>query len=112
MRAVIAAPDGSSVVRGEIAERAGSVADAEAHGLALGERLLREGGDALLAGLTEVEDTLVERYDVPNDGRAKGAATLELPLEGALFLLPRTQARPSSIAPALRDVGAARRSRR
>ncbi len=55
------------------------VASAEAVGVALAGDLLAEGGAALLGGG---------------------------PLTGRVFLLPRTQERPSRIAPALRDAGA------
>ncbi|GAC1531896.1 MAG: hypothetical protein NVS2B8_20500 [Vulcanimicrobiaceae bacterium] len=87
MRAIIAAIDGSHVVRGETAERVASVAEAERAGEGLAHRLLAQGGDALLA------DALAE-------------AVPPAPLAGHLFLLPRTQDRPSSISPALRSAGA------
>jgi hydroxymethylbilane synthase len=80
LTAAIAAPDGSSVVRGSDAIRAANLDDADALGQALGERLLFEGGAELLGS---------------------GG-----PLAGQLFLLPRTQERPSQIAPALRGAGA------
>jgi hydroxymethylbilane synthase len=80
----IAAVDGSRVVRGsrERAVALDDLAGAEALGTELAEALLADGGAALLAG---------------------GAAG---PLSGRLLLLPRTQERPSRIAPALRDAGA------
>jgi len=87
MTAAIAALDGSRIVRGAIAPRVATAADAEAHAVALGHRLLAEGGDALLA-------------------LALADAIPAAPLSGHLFLLPRTQERPSSIAPALRTAGA------
>jgi hydroxymethylbilane synthase len=78
---VIAALDGSQVLRG--AREAGlaldDLAGAEALGVDLAIGLLGAGGAALL-----------------------GAT----PLAGRLFLLPRTQERPSRIAPALREAGA------
>lgn len=77
----VAAPDGSRVMRAsrEAALAAGDVASAETLGAALAADLLDEGAGALL-----------------------GAG----PLAGRIFLLPRTQDRPSRIAPALRDAGA------
>jgi len=48
LRALIAHPDGSRIVRGE---EAGDVADGVGLGRALGERLLRDGGAELLKGL-------------------------------------------------------------
>ena len=77
----IAAPDGSQVVRGrrETAIELEDLASAEAIGAALATDLLAEGGAAVL-----------------------GSG----PLSGRVFLLPRTQDRPSRIAPALRDAGA------
>ena len=77
----IAAPDGSEIVRGrrEAGLELGDVASAEAIAAALAIELLADGGAALL-----------------------GAG----PLSGRIFLLPRTQDRPSRIAPALRDAGA------
>jgi len=77
----VAAADGGRVVRGarEAALEIGDIALAEALGAALAGDLLDEGAGALLeAG----------------------------PLAGRVFLLPRTQDRPSRIAPALRDAGA------
>jgi hydroxymethylbilane synthase len=77
----IAAPDGSQVLRSsrEAALDVADLASAEAVGVALAHDLLAEGGAALLGGG---------------------------PLSGRVFLLPRTQDRPSRIAPALRDAGA------
>jgi hydroxymethylbilane synthase len=77
----IAAPDGSQVVRGQrdAAIELGDLASAEAIAAGLAIELLAEGGAALLGGG---------------------------PLSGRIFLLPRTQNRPSRIAPALRDAGA------
>ena len=86
MRAAIAAPDGSQIVRGDIVARVDEPEEAEAHAEALAHRLLGEGGEALL-----------ER--AADEG-------ISLPLAGRLFLLPRTQERPSQIAPALRGAGA------
>jgi hydroxymethylbilane synthase len=77
----IAAPDGSRIVRGrrDAALDPGDIASAEAIGTALAFELVADGGGALLGGG---------------------------PLSGRIFLLPRTQDRPSRIAPALRDAGA------
>jgi hydroxymethylbilane synthase len=77
----VAAADGSRVVRGarEAVLEIGDIAQAEALGAGLAGDLLDEGAGALL--------------DVG-------------PLAGRVFLLPRTQDRPSRIAPALRDAGA------
>jgi hydroxymethylbilane synthase len=86
--AVIAALDGSRMVRGiryaDIADfGSAGVAAAEALAIALAQELLQAGGSAILAG------------------DAAGA-----PLAGRLLLLPRTQEHPGRIAPALRDAGA------
>jgi hydroxymethylbilane synthase len=80
MRAAIAAVDGSQVVRGSENVVVEDVETADALGERLARRLLAEGGAELLGG---------------------GG-----PLSGQLFLLPRTQERPSQIAPALRGAGA------
>jgi hydroxymethylbilane synthase len=79
--AAIAADDGSQVLRSErdAVLEIGDVASAEAVAVALARDLLAEGGSTLLGGG---------------------------PLRGRIFLLPRTQDRPSRIAPALRDAGA------
>ncbi|MBC5811377.1 MAG: hydroxymethylbilane synthase [Candidatus Eremiobacteraeota bacterium] len=82
LQAVIASLDGSEVLRGESAARVENDVAAESLGTELAGRLLAEGGDRLLA-------------------RALPAG----PLAGVLFLLPRTQERPSRIAPALRSAG-------
>ncbi len=87
MRAIIAAIDGSHIVRGDARELVATVADAERVGESLARRLLAEGGDVLLAD-------------------ALAVAIAPAPLAGHLFLLPRTLARPSTIAPALRGAGA------
>jgi hydroxymethylbilane synthase len=78
--AAIAAADGSQVLRSrrDAVIDVRDVASAEAVAVALGRDLLAEGGASLLGG----------------------------PLSGRVFLLPRTQDRPSRIAPALRDAGA------
>jgi hydroxymethylbilane synthase len=77
----IAAADGSQVLRGERDAVLGIAdhASAEAVAVALARDLLADGGSTLLGGG---------------------------PLSGRVFLLPRTQDRPSRIAPALRDAGA------
>ncbi len=79
--AAIAAEDGSQVLRSERDAVIGiaDLASAEAVAVALARDLLAEGGSTLLGGG---------------------------PLSGRVFLLPRTQERPSRIAPALRDAGA------
>lgn len=80
----IAAADGSEVLR-ESREAALAVRDvgsAERLAVELATELLDRGGAALLAG------------------------TAPGPLNGRVLLLPRTQERPSRIAPALRDAGA------
>ncbi len=86
--AVIAALDGSRVVRGtrflDIATfTPADIAAAEALAVELAHELLAAGGSAILA-------------TVEGEG----------PLAGRIVLLPRTQDRPSRIAPALRDAGA------
>jgi hydroxymethylbilane synthase len=96
MTAAIAAIDGSTIVRGTESIPIGDFAASERLGESLARRLLAEGGEALLASVVQRE--------------AAGAATLEFeaagPLAGRLFLLPRTQDRPSTIGPALRGAGA------
>ena len=91
--AAIAAVDGSRIVRGEQATRTLDVATVEALGTALGERLLAEGGAALLAEIAPPETQEVRDAE-------------QGPLAGELLLLPRTQERASTIAPALRGMGA------
>jgi hydroxymethylbilane synthase len=88
LSAVIADLDGARIVRGgRYAEIPGfgirDVAAAEALGVELAQQLLSAGGGAILSA--------------PGGGG---------PLAGRLVLLPRTQDRPSRIAPALRDAGA------
>ena len=78
--AAIAPPDGAFVLRGTDSAEAATTDEAEELGMRLGERLIAEGGAELLGTTT--------------------------PLAGHLFLLPRTQERPSRIAPALRGAGA------
>ncbi|HTD32790.1 MAG TPA: hydroxymethylbilane synthase, partial [Candidatus Elarobacter sp.] len=82
----IAAPDGSDVLRSSAEAALGvrDVASAEALATGLARELLDRGGLALLE-------------PIPS-----GAG----PLTGHVFLLPRTQDRPSRIAAALRDAGA------
>ena len=87
VHAAIAAADGSQIVRGHATLHTQAVSEAEALGESLANRLLAEGGEALLADAVQREIV---------DG----------PLAGRLFLLPRTQDRPSAIAPALRGAGA------
>ena len=97
--AAICAVDGSTIVRGARTTRALDVASVEALGADLGHWLLGEGGAAILASL-----------DAPAgpDDRARGEESLSDagPLAGELLLLPRTQERASTIAPALRGMGA------
>jgi hydroxymethylbilane synthase len=87
MCAAIAALDGSQIIRGALADPVASAEDGEARAAALARRLLAEGADALLA-------------------EALAIVPPRAPLAGQLFLLPRTQERPSTIAPALRGAGA------
>ena len=81
MHGAVAAPDGHRVLRAsrEAVLAVRDVASAEALGTALATDLVNDGAGALLGGG---------------------------PLAGRVFLLPRTQDRPSRIAPALRDAGA------
>ena len=79
----VAEPDGSHVYRAERRSPA-SLATADATGVALAQELLAAGAGAAL----------------PADNGVRG------PLLGRIFLLPRTQDRPSRIAPALRSAGA------
>jgi hydroxymethylbilane synthase len=84
IHAAIAAADGSTVVRGDRRVTTTSVAEMEAAAVGLAQSMLAEGGADLLAG----------------NGSATGV------LAGTLFLLPRTQERPSRIAAAMREAGA------
>jgi hypothetical protein len=83
--AVIAAADGSTIVRGSRRIATTSAKEMEDAGAALAEEMLAEGGAVLLA----------------TQGTSRPGA-----LAGALFLLPRTVERPSRIAAALREAGA------
>jgi hydroxymethylbilane synthase len=85
IHAAIAAADGSMVVRGDRRVTTTSSEEMQNAAVGLAETMLAEGGAALLAA--------------PDEGRP-GA------LAGAVFLLPRTQERPSRIAAALREAGA------
>jgi hydroxymethylbilane synthase len=89
LHAAIAAPDGSQIVRGDFQAALEDPAEGEARADALARELLARGGEALLA----------------RGGDAPGPLAAG-PLAGRLFLLPRTQERPSQIAPALRGAGA------
>jgi len=82
LQASIAAVDGSSIVRRDVTCANLNVAHLEAWAGELGADMLAAGGAALLAS-------------------ARPQA-----LDGRLFLLARTQERPSRIAPALRGAGA------
>lgn len=84
LHAAIAAADGSQIVRGDFQAVLDDPREGEARADELARELLARGGEALLAG---------------REGPAG-------PLGGRLFLLPRTQERPSQIAPALRGAGA------
>jgi hydroxymethylbilane synthase len=84
LRAAIAAPDGSQVVRGDFRLPLDDPRAGEERAEMLAHTLLVQGGAALL-----------ER-SVLQPG----------PLAGVVFLLPRTQERSSRIAPALRGAGA------
>ncbi len=95
MHAAIAAPDGSRIVRGAASEAIATGADAERVGEALARRLLDEGGSAILDAALAAD---------PSEGEPP--APPDAPLLGGLFLLPRTQERASTIAPALRGAGA------
>jgi hydroxymethylbilane synthase len=85
LHAAIAAADGSAVVRGDRRLATTSGERMEAAAVALAEEMLANGGADLLAAAT-----------APHLGA----------LAGSLFLLPRTQDRPSRIAAALREAGA------
>jgi CheY-like chemotaxis protein len=87
MHAAIAAADGSQVLRDGFAAALATVPDAEAAAVALATTMLAAGGAALI-GMAEAERPPV------------GA------LAGLLFVLGRTQDRPSRIAAALREEGA------
>ncbi|HMD02050.1 MAG TPA: hydroxymethylbilane synthase [Candidatus Baltobacteraceae bacterium] len=81
---VVAAGDGSSVLRRTRSAPARSLEEAEACGTALAYEMIAAGANGILA------------LNVVQSG----------PLRGRTFLLPRTQSRPSRIAPALRGAGA------
>jgi CheY-like chemotaxis protein len=85
IHAAIASADGSTVVRGSRRVTTTSIAEMEAAAVGLAEEMLAEGGAALLAATDEGRPGV---------------------LAGTLFLLPRTQERPSRIAAALREGGA------
>ncbi len=121
--AAIAAVDGSTIVRGTATTAENSIAAAERLGESLARRLLADGGEALLTAAFEPGPALRQAQgDVDGDGDGDETATTSIaepansavdleaidagPLAGRLFLLPRTQDRPSSIAPALRGAGA------
>jgi len=84
IHAAIAAADGSAVVRGDRRLATTSVAEMEAAAVGLAESMLAEGGADLLASTASPVGMLA----------------------GMVFLLPRTQERPSRIAAALREAGA------
>lgn len=96
---VIAALDGSHVVRGELHARCTTLEEADEIGATLARDLEARGGAAILGPREEV---------LPADAPAPDAPGPDfgLPLAGKLFVLPRTQDRPSRIAPALRGAGA------
>lgn len=94
--AAIAAPDGSAIVRDRARERVADATAAESVGAELAHRLLARGGAALLAAVRPSPDG---GHECPERSR-RGA------LAGQLFVLPRTQERPSRIATALREAGA------
>jgi hydroxymethylbilane synthase len=126
--AAIAAVDGSKIVRGRVTVPLAGVAEAEALGESLARRLLAEGGEAILvAAMASSESDAVGALAASDESGALAApdavgalaaseaarvlaaseyAAAAGPLSGRLFLLPRTQERPSSIAPALRGAGA------
>ncbi len=85
LHAAIASADGSTVVRGDRRVTTTAIAEMEAAAVSLAEQMLAEGGAVLLGA--------------PDEGRPGVLA-------GTLFLLPRTQERPSRIAAALREGGA------
>ena len=91
--AAICAVDGSTNVRGYETTRDLNLVAVETLGETLGKRLLHEGGAALLADVMTA--AVLDEIDEPAG-----------PLAGELLLLPRTQDRPSTIAPALRGMGA------
>ncbi len=92
---VIAALDGSHVVRGELRVRCTTLEEADALGAALARELESRGGAAILGP-----------RDAPPPAEDEAPLDAALPLAGKIFVLPRTQDRPSRIAPALRGAGA------
>jgi hydroxymethylbilane synthase len=105
--AAIVAVDGSRIVRGSVTIPLAGVAEAEALGESLARRLLSEGGEAILAAAADfVEPDAMGALAASDAFVAVEPAATAGPLSGRLFLLPRTQERPSSIAPALRGAGA------
>ncbi len=103
MNAIIAAPDGSQLVRGGFVEGVDGPEDGERFAVVLAERMLRDGGATILDAAV---DGRADEARSSADG-GEGSADLDIsPLAGRVFLLPRTQERPSQIAPALRGAGA------
>jgi hydroxymethylbilane synthase len=99
----IAAPDGSQVLRSsrDAVIDVADVASAEAVGIALARALLAAGGASILG-----DRGASVNGGTPVLGQSDGSSLSHRPLSGRVFLLPRTQDRPSRIAPALRDAGA------
>ncbi|MDQ2907811.1 MAG: hydroxymethylbilane synthase [Candidatus Eremiobacteraeota bacterium] len=98
LHAVIAEPAGRHVVVGELGGDARHRDECERLGAELAQRLLAQGGEAILAAAVD------ERAPGPpaDQVRPQEAA----PLSGRVFLLPRTQDRVSTIAPAFERAGA------
>lgn len=122
LRAIIAAPEGQHVVADDVVGRVASRDDCERLGGELAERLLDQGGEAILAAAVEtrapgpLEDgaRVGEPKPLADGAGTPDADTLAEPmgadtpdaLAGRVFLLPRTQERPSTIAPAFERAGA------
>jgi hydroxymethylbilane synthase len=92
LEATLLAPDGSRQIRAQHAFEVSDAAGAERLGVEVARDLLGRADGQLL------------REALP--ARERHEAGDELPLAGRIFLLPRTQARPSRIAAALRTIGA------
>ncbi len=84
MHAVIAAADGSRVIRGDRRLTTTTASEMEEAAVSLANEMLAAGGAEMLADLTPITGAL----------------------SGALFVLPRTQQSASRIAAALREAGA------
>ena len=106
MNAVIAAPDGSQLVRGGFVERVATPEEGEALAEALAKKLLADGGAAILDAALGAAPEAAALDEARAAHTVSEASNADAPLAGRLFVLPRTQERASHIAPAMRGAGA------